>query len=145
MFDYEYIPQAEVQAVCRAIGLQDWTNIKPAQVNEAEADIIREIIGGVALDVPLEDFKHGLRVELEHGTHHADANVTNNHPILTGRIVLAHLKEGLDYYDRLQCMELEMELQQALVANDIEKSALINRELARQKLLLQEKVVGTLS
>jgi hypothetical protein len=40
-------------------------------------------------------------VELEHGTRYPEANVTNNHPILTGKIVLAHLKETLDYYQRL--------------------------------------------
>jgi len=36
-------------------------------------------------------------VELEHGTRFKDANVTNNHPLLTGKIVFAHLKESLYY------------------------------------------------
>ena len=46
------------------------------------------------------------RTEIEHGIRYQSANVTNNHPILTGKIVLAHLKETLDYYDRLEVAEL---------------------------------------
>jgi hypothetical protein len=84
-------------------------------------------------------------VELEHGTQFADANITNNHPLLTGRIVLAHLKEGLDYYIRLQCMELEMELAKAIAASDLDKSATVYRELAEQRLKLQTRIVEKLS
>jgi hypothetical protein len=52
------------------------------------------------MKIPLEDFRVGLDVELEHGTRFKDANVTNNHPLLTGKIVLAHLKETMDYIIR---------------------------------------------
>ena len=142
---YNYITKSEVQSVCRAIGIQDWSKIEAGQVSEAEADTIRQIIGGEALEIPLDDFKHGLMVELEHGTQFADANITNNHPILTGRIVLAHLKEGLDYYIRLQCMELEMELTKALAARDLDNSATVSRELAEQRLKLQTRIVEKLS
>ncbi|MDH4220250.1 MAG: hypothetical protein OEW23_15940, partial [Candidatus Aminicenantes bacterium] len=45
-----------------------------------------------------------------HGIRFEDANVTNNHPILTGRIVLAHLKESRNYYRRLEVLELEGDL-----------------------------------
>ena len=145
MPDYDYITKTEVQSVCRKIGIQDWSKIKAAQVDEAEADVIRKIIGGEALEIPLDDFKHGLRVELEHGTQFADANITNNHPVLTGRIVLAHLKEGLDYYIRIQCMELEMELAKAFAVSDLDKCAKVNRELAEQRLKLQTTIVEKLS
>lgn len=145
MPDYNYITKAEVQSVCRHIGIQDWSKIKANQVDEEEADAIRQIVGGEALKIPLADFKHGLRVELEHGTQFADANITNNHPLLTGRIVLAHLKEGLDYYIRLQCMELEMELDKALAARDLDKSTSINRELAEERLKLQTMIVEKFS
>ena len=64
------------------------------------------------------EFKSGLEIELEHGTRFPEANVSGNHPIATGRIVLAHLKESLDYYLRLACMELEMELTQALAGGE---------------------------
>jgi len=55
-----------------------------------------------------------LEVELEHGLAFPDANVTNNHPILTGKIVLAHLKETLDYYVRLRVTEIEGDMLKAL-------------------------------
>ncbi|MEJ2292781.1 MAG: hypothetical protein P8Y05_13865, partial [Deinococcales bacterium] len=47
-----------------------------------------------------------------------DANVTTNHPVLTGRVVLAHLKEMLDYYARLEVAELEGDLLKASRAGD---------------------------
>jgi len=50
------------------------------------------------MNIDAESFRRGLEVELEHGVRFRDANVTNNHPLLTGKIVLAHLKETLDYY-----------------------------------------------
>jgi Protein of unknown function (DUF5661) len=62
-----------------------------------------------------------LEVELEHGLTFSDANVTNNHPILTGKIVLAHLKETLDYYVRLRMAEIEGDMLKALIGNNSEK------------------------
>ena len=54
-----------------------------------------------------EQFRMGLEVELEHGTRDPETNVTNDDPLLTGKIALAHLKEFPDYYSRLQKMETE--------------------------------------
>ena len=51
----------------------------------------------------------------------SDGQVTNNHPILTGRIVLAHLKETLDYYVRLRVAEIEGDLLKACVSRNSEK------------------------
>jgi len=45
-----------------------------------------------------------MDVELEHGTQDP-LNVTNDDPIMTGKIALAHLNEFQDYYDRLEEME----------------------------------------
>lgn len=53
----------------------------------------------------LEQFRMGLAVELEHGTHDPQTNVTGSDPILTGKIALAHLKEMPDYYTRLKKVE----------------------------------------
>ena len=69
---------------------------------------------GDALDVdwaaiPLEQFRQGLAVELEHGTHDPVTNVTNDDALLTGKIALAHLKEFPDYYDRLAELEKNAE------------------------------------
>jgi len=55
----------------------------------------------------VEQFRMGLDVELEHGTHDPATDVTGNDPLLTGRIALAHLKELPDYYTRLAIMEGE--------------------------------------
>jgi len=119
----EYITQAEVQRVCQALGLQDWTRLSEARLPLSEAKIIQAAVGGEALAIPAEAFQHGLEVELEHGLRLPDANVTNNHPLLTARIVLAHLKETLDYYVRLDVAEIEGDLLKAYQAGDAAKLA----------------------
>lgn len=53
----------------------------------------------------LEQFRAGLRVELEHGAVNPATNVTNDDLLLTGKIALAHLTEFPDYYTRLAKME----------------------------------------
>ena len=55
----------------------------------------------------IEQFRMGLEVELEHGARDPETNITNDDPLLTGKIALAHLKEIPDYYTRLQKMEKE--------------------------------------
>jgi hypothetical protein len=57
----------------------------------------------------VEQFRMGMDVELEHGKVDAETNVTNDDPVLTGKIALAHLNEFPDYYDRLSEMEEEAE------------------------------------
>jgi hypothetical protein len=57
----------------------------------------------------VEQFRSGLDVELEHGNRDSDTNVTNDDPIATGKIALAHLNEFPDYYTRLEKMEKEAE------------------------------------
>jgi hypothetical protein len=57
----------------------------------------------------VEQFRTGLDVELEHGTINPFTNITNDDPILTGKITLAHLNEYPDYYKRLTKMEKEAE------------------------------------
>lgn len=41
----------------------------------------------------VEQFRMGLDVELEHGTVDSTTNVTNDDPVITGKIALAHLNE----------------------------------------------------
>jgi len=53
----------------------------------------------------IEQFRMGLDVELEHGKIHKATNVTNDNPIMTGKIALAHLNEFPDYYTRLERLE----------------------------------------
>lgn len=57
----------------------------------------------------VEQFKMGMDVELEHGTVNPNTNVTDDDPLLTGKIALAHLNEIRDYYTRLYEMEQEGE------------------------------------
>jgi hypothetical protein len=53
----------------------------------------------------VDEFRAGMDVELEHGSHDPNTNVTADDPILTGKIALAHLNEFPDYYARLERME----------------------------------------
>ncbi len=55
----------------------------------------------------VEQFRMGMDVELEHGTVDPRTNVTNDDPLMTGKIALAHLNEFTDYYTRLEKMEKE--------------------------------------
>jgi len=55
----------------------------------------------------VEQFRQGMNVELEHGTENPKTNVTNDDPLMTGKIALAHLNEFPDYYTRLEKMEKE--------------------------------------
>lgn len=57
----------------------------------------------------VEQFRMGMDVELEHGLRDANTNVTNDDPLMTGKIALAHLNEFPDYYTRLKKMEDEAE------------------------------------
>ena len=74
-----------------------------------EAMIIADELGIDYVDGPfdLEQFRMGLDVELEHGTHDPKTDVTGDDPIITGKIALAHLRELPDYYTRLAVMEGE--------------------------------------
>ena len=116
-----YITKEEVQRVCSELKIRDWTELSSPVVLVEEAEIIRKQVGGEALEISVEAFQQGLEVELEHGIAFSDANVTQNHPILTGKIVLAHLKESLDYYLRLEVAELEGDMLKALAAGDHNK------------------------
>ena len=57
----------------------------------------------------LEQFRTGMDVEFEHGSHDPQTDVTHDDPIVTGKIALAHMKEYPDYYERLERMETEAE------------------------------------
>ena len=60
----------------------------------------------------LEEFTFGMNVELEHGTVAAATNVTNDDPILTGKIALAHLNEApLYYHDKIGLEAWEHQLE----------------------------------
>jgi len=134
----EYVTKEEVQKVCQELKISDWSKITETQVSPQEAEVILKVVNVENMDIPLEDFRKGLEIELEHGTMFADANVTNNHPILTGKIVLAHLKEAMDYYPRLEVVELEGDLLKAMRAGDLEKARRKYQALVQARLELAE-------
>ena len=74
-----------------------------------EARDIGSALGVDWTEIPLEEFRIGLAVELEHGTESPQTDVTQDDPIATGKIALAHLNEFPDYYTRLTAMEMEAE------------------------------------
>jgi hypothetical protein len=76
---------------------------------EKEAKEIGEKLGIDWSKYDVEQYRMGLDVELEHGRVDPHTNVTNDDPIMTGKIALAHLNEFSDYYTRLERMEREAE------------------------------------
>jgi hypothetical protein len=140
----EYVTVKEVKRVCQALGLRDWSAIKKAEVKAEEAQVILNDVKPKGMKIPLEAFRMGLEVELEHGTRYKEANVTNNHPVLTGKIVVAHLKESLDYYQRLDVAEIEGDLLKAISGKNLAKAEAKYRLLAKAKLALVRTEVETL-
>ena len=74
------------------------------------ADDARQVGAEIGIDwdsasFDLEQFRKGMEVELEHGRHDPATNVTDDDPVVTGKIALAHLNEFPDYYTRLERME----------------------------------------
>jgi len=74
-----------------------------------EARNVGEALGIDWSKFDVEQFRMGMDVELEHGTRDLNTNVTNDDPIMTGKIALAHLNEFPDYYTRLEKLEKEAE------------------------------------
>jgi len=140
----EYITVDEVKRVCTEIGLRDWSEITEPIVSQEEAATILKIANTKSMDIPLEDFRKGLEVELEHGTRFDDANITNNHPILTGKIVIAHLKETMDYYQRIDVAEMEGDLLKAILSRNLEKIEAKYKKLIEAQNLLSQSVVNQL-
>ena len=140
----EYVTAKEVGRVCAEIGLDDWSKRKEAVVSTKEASKILAIVNTEGMVIPLEDFRMGLEVELEHGTRFSDANVTNNHPILTGKIVIAHLKETMDYYRRIDVAEMEGDLLKAILAGNLEKIKSKYKKLIAAQKALNEAVASQL-
>ena len=72
-----------------------------------EAKDIGEKLGIDWSKFDVEQFRMGMDVELEHGLIDPHTNVTNDDPLMTGKIALAHLNEFSDYYTRLKNLEDE--------------------------------------
>lgn len=140
----EYITVEEVKRVCNELSLRDWSELTDPNVSEEEASTILNTVNTQGMDILLDEFRKGLDVELEHGTRYEDANVTNNHPILTGKIVLAHLKETMDYYKRIDIAEIEGDLLKAVLSKNLEKIEFKYKKLIEAQKVLNQAVADQL-
>lgn len=76
---------------------------------EEQAKEIGEKLGLDWSKFDVDQFRRGMDIEMEHGLVDEQTNVSNDDPLTTGKIALAHLNEFPDYYDRLEEMEEEAE------------------------------------
>jgi hypothetical protein len=129
----DYVSIEEVAEICRKLKIRNWTILKKAEVTTREAEAILAELKTGDMKISVENFRIGLEVELEHGIRFPEANVTNNHPILTGKIVLAHFKETPDYYQRLEVAEIEGDLLKAVVSKNPPKVAALYEKLLRAR------------
>ena len=140
----EYVSVQEVKRICAELKIRDWTLLKKVKVFPEEAKAILAEIETGEMKILIEDFRLGLEVELEHGIRFSEANVTNNHPILTGKIVLAHFKESLDYYQRLEVAEIEGDILKAVTNKNSAKVATLYEKLVKAKLELSQSETNML-
>ena len=140
----EYVTKEEVKRVCKEVGLRNWAEITDPSVSDEEASTLLGIVNTQGMNIPLEEFRKGLEVELEHGTRFKDANVTNNHPILTGKIVIAHLKETMDYYKRIDVAEIEGDLLKAILSKNLEKIEMKYKMLIQAQKSLNHSIADQL-
>ena len=77
------------------------------QFSKEEAKALAEQLGVDWTHFDVEQFTMGVNVELEHGKRDALTNVTDDDPLTTAKIALAHLTEFPDYYTRLDKLEKE--------------------------------------
>lgn len=140
----EYVLVQEVKNICQKLKIRDWTTLKRAEVTAQEAETILAELEIHDMKVSVENFRIGLEVELEHGIRFPEANVTNNHPILTGKIVLAHFKETSDYYQRLEVAEIEGDLLNAVVTKNASKVAVLYEKLLKARNQLSQTETGLL-
>jgi hypothetical protein len=134
----QYVTVEEVRRVCKELKISDWTKKKAPKVSTREARVILPVVNKEKMKIDLKEFLQGLEVELEHGMTFKDANVTNNHPVLTGLIVLAHFKESLDYYKLLEVAELEGDLVKAVARGNAEKIKNYYKRLAAARIALSQ-------
>lgn len=85
----------------------NWYNKFMTTFTVDQAKQIGEQLGVNWSRFDVEQFRMGMDVELEHGLRDPKTNVTNDDPLMTGKIALAHLNEMPDYYTRLKMMEDE--------------------------------------
>jgi hypothetical protein len=138
------VPEREAKAVLAQLRYAiDSRLLEPKNKGKPQPDIISDFLPkgkrykrAKALG-HLWEFQYALAVELEHGKTRG-SNVTNNHPLLTALVVVAHLTEDKLYYARLW----EMETSAALFNAHFEKAPMgpIMKENMHAKVYLQHRL-----
>jgi len=95
---------------CTSIHYNQEAQMTKKHFTTEDAKEIGKTLGITWSEFDVEQFRMGLDVELEHGLVDPSTNVTNDDPVMTGKIALAHLNEFPDYYTRLDNMEKEADL-----------------------------------
>ena len=137
------VPEREAKAVLAQLRYALDKKLLVPKMNTAEPDIISDFLPKgrrykrAKTLGHIWEFQYALAVELEHGRTRG-SNVTNNHPLLTAMVVVAHLTEDKLYYARLWEMETSGELFNA----QLEKSPTvpIMKENMRAKAYLQQRL-----
>ena len=67
---------------------------------ESDARNVANILKIEFINFTIQDLLNGMNEELEHGTNYTDTNITNDSPVLTAKIALAHLNVYPNYYNK---------------------------------------------
>jgi hypothetical protein len=138
------VPEREAKAVLAQLRYAlDTGFLEPKKMGKPQRDIISDFLPKgkrykrAKTLGHLWEFQYALAVELEHGRTRG-SNVTNNHPLLTALVVVAHLAEDKLYYARLWEMETNGEFFNA----QLEKAPTgpIMKENMRARAYLQQRL-----
>ena len=137
------VPEREAKAVLAQLRYAIDTRLLEPKMDKPQPDIISDFLPKgkrykrAKTLGHLWEFQYALAVELEHGKTRG-SNVTNNHPLLTALVVVAHLTEDKLYYARLWEMETSGSLFNAL----LEKAPTgpVMKENMRAKVYLQQRL-----
>ena len=137
------VPEREAKAVLAQLRYAIDTRLLEPKMGKPQLDIISDFLPKgkrykrAKTLGHLWEFQYALAVELEHGRTRG-SNVTNNHPLLTALVVVAHLVEDKLYYARLW----EMETSAALFNAHFEKAPTgpIMKENMHAKVYLQHRL-----
>ena len=70
------------------------------KITEETSLYVANVLGVNFDKFSLSEFNEGMNIELEHGTVNPKTNITNDDLIATAKVVLAHLNEFPNYYNK---------------------------------------------
>jgi hypothetical protein len=137
------VPESEAKAILAQLRYAIEKRLLEPKMGKPRPDIISDFLPkgkryeGAKTLGHLWEFQYALAVELEHGKTRG-SNITNNHPLLTALVIVAHLAEDKLYYARVW----EMETSGKLFNAQLEKAPTdsIMKENMRAKVYLQQRL-----